>query len=122
MNIFGLPPIEIGAIIMFFIGFYGLITSNNVIKSIVFISILEMAVIIFWVSLGFRSGMVPPVRHFLYEDLAYVADPLPQALMITAIIIGMSVTAANIVMLITLVRKIKSTDWDVIKEKSAEQE
>jgi len=121
MNILGLPPIEIGAIIMFFIGFYGLITSNNVIKSIIFVSILEMAVIIFWVSLGFRSGMVPPVRHFLYEDMAYIADPLPQALMITAIIIGMSVTAANIVMLITLVRKVKSTDWDILK-KSAEQE
>ena len=107
---------------MFFIGFYGLITSKNAIKSIVFVSVLEMAVIIFWVSLGFRSGMLPPVRHFLYEDMLYVADPLPQALMITAIIIGMSVTAANIVMLITLVRKIKSTDWDVLKEKSAEQE
>jgi len=107
-----LSPIEIFALIMFFIGFYGLITSNNVIKSIVFVSILEMAVIIFWVSLGFRVGIVPPVGDFLLTtpDIAYIADPLPQALMITAIIIGMSVTAANIVMLITLVRKVKSTD------------
>jgi len=121
MNILGLPPIEIGALVMFFIGFYGLITGNNVIKSIVFISILEMSVIIFWVSLGFRSGMVPPVRHFLEYDLAYIADPLPQALMITAIIIGMSVTAANIVMLITLVRKVKSTNWADLKEKSTEE-
>ena len=113
-------PIELFALIMFFIGFYGLITSKNVIKSIVFISVLEMAIIIFWVGLGFRAGMVPPVQDFLEFDMAYVADPLPQALMITAIIIGMSVTAANIVMLITLVRKVKSTDWDTIKTKSAE--
>ena len=117
-----LSPIEIFALIMFFIGFYGLITSNNVIKSIVFVSILEMAVIIFWVSLGFRVGIVPPVGDFLLTtpDIAYIADPLPQALMITAIIIGMSVTAANIVMLITLVRKVKSTDWDVLKSKSTQ--
>jgi len=113
-------PVELFAIIMFFMGFYGLITSKNVIKSIVFVSILEMAVIVFWVGLGFRIGMVPPVQDFLYTDMDYIADPLPQALMITAIIIGMSVTAANIVMLITLVRKVKSTDWDVIKAKSAE--
>ena len=117
-----LSPIEIFALVMFFIGFYGLITSSNVIKSIVFVSILEMAVIIFWVGLGFRSGMVPPVGDFLATtpDIAYIADPLPQALMITAIIIGMAVTAANIVMLITLVRKLKTTDWDVLKAKSAQ--
>jgi len=121
MNLSDISAIEIFALIMFFIGFYGLITTKNVIKSIVFISILEMSVIIFWVGLGFRVGMVPPVQHFLEADMAYIADPLPQALMITAIIIGMSVTAANIVMLITLVRKVKSTDWDVLKEKSAQE-
>ena len=113
-------PVEMFSLLMFFIGFYGLITSKNVIKSIVFISVLEMAVIVFWVGLSFRMGMVPPVRDFLYTDIEYIADPLPQALMITAIIIGMSVTAANIVMLITLVRKVKSTDWDILKAKSAE--
>ena len=124
MNLSEISAIEIFALIMFFIGFYGLVTSKNVIKSIIFVSVLEMSVIIFWVGLGFRVGMVPPVRHFLYENMAenmvYIADPLPQALMITAIIIGMSVTAANIVMLITLVRKVRSTDWDVLKEKSTE--
>jgi len=121
MNLSDISAIEIFAFIMFFMGFYGLITCKNVIKSIIYITVLEMAVIIFWVGLGFRVGMVPPVGRFLYEDMAYIADPLPQALMLTAIIIGMSVTAANIVMLITLVRKVKSTDWDVIKEKSAEE-
>jgi multicomponent Na+:H+ antiporter subunit C len=105
---------------MFFIGFFGLITGRNVIKSILFISIMEMAIIIFWIGIGYRAGMVPPVGRFLTEDIAYIADPLPQALMLTAIIIGMSVTAANIVMLITLVRKVKSTDWDTLKAKSME--
>jgi len=112
--------IELFALVMFFIGFYGIITSKNVIKSIVFVSVMEMAIIVFWIGLGFRIGMVPPVGEFLEHDIAYIADPLPQALMITAIIIGMSVTAANIVMLITLVRKVKSTDWDTIKSKSME--
>ena len=111
---------ELFALAMFFIGLYGLFVTNNVIKSIVFVSVLEMAVIMFWLSLGFRAGILPPVQDFLYEDIAYIADPLPQALMITAIIIGMSVTAANIVMLITLVRKLKTTNWDQLKIKSAE--
>jgi multicomponent Na+:H+ antiporter subunit C len=112
--------IELFALIMFFIGLYGLFISKNVIKSIIFVGVLEMAVILFWVGIGFRIGMVPPIQEFLYGDMAYIADPLPQALMITAIIIGMAVTATNIIMLITLVRKVKSTDWDTIKGTSSE--
>ena len=117
MNI---PIVELSAIIMFFIGFYGLLTGKNVIKSIVSICVMEMAIIIFWIGIGYRAGMVPPIGKFLSEDITYIADPLPQALMLTAIIIGMSVTAANIVMLITLVRKVKSTDWDALKASSVE--
>ena len=117
---FNFSTIELFALLMFFIGLYGLFVSRNVIKSIVFVSVLEMAVIMFWLGLGFRAGIVPPVQDFLYEDIAYIADPLPQALMITAIIIGMSVTAANIVMLVTLVRKLKTTSWEKLKSKSME--
>lgn len=117
----GLTAIEVFALAMFFVGLYGLFVSKNAIKSIVFVGVLEMAVIMFWLGIGFRHGIVPPVQEFLQEDAAYVADPLPQALMITAIIIGMSVTAANIVMLITLVRKLKTTEWDELREGSAGQ-
>ena len=113
--------VELFALLMFFMGLYGLFISKNVIKSIIFVGVLEMAVILFWVGLGFRIGMLPPIQDFLYEEMAYVADPLPQALMITAIIIGMAVTATNIIMLITLVRRVKSTDWDTIKAASIEE-
>ena len=113
--------VEWFALLMFFMGLYGLFISKNVIKSIIFVGVLEMAVILYWIGLGFRIGMLPPIQDFLYEEMAYVADPLPQALMITAIIIGMAVTATNIIMLITLVRRVKSTDWDTIKAASTEE-
>ena len=114
--------VELFALIMFFIGLYGLFISKNAIKSIMFVSVMEIAVIMYWIGIGFRIGMLPPIQEFLSEDIAYVADPLPQALMITAIIIGMAVTATNIIMLVTLVRKVKSTDWDTIKEASLEED
>ena len=112
--------IELFCIAMFFIGFYGLITSKNVIKSIVFIGVMEMAAIMFFLSIGFRRGILPPIGVDLNPE--HVADPLPQALMITAIIIGMSVTAVAITMLMTLFRRHKTADWDMIKKKSTETE
>jgi len=115
----GFGTVGFFAVVMFFISFYGLIASRNAIKSVVFIVLMEAAVIMFFLGLGFGEGIRPPIGRNLGVD-DFVADPLPQALMITAIIIGLSVTAINITMLITLCRSLKTTDWDVIK-KSGEQ-
>ncbi|MCL2170721.1 MAG: cation:proton antiporter subunit C [Defluviitaleaceae bacterium] len=113
--------IEIAAIAMFFIGLYGAIITRNMIKSIIFTVLMESAVIMFFLGLGARGGLLPPIG----ENLAYydnLADPLPQALMITAIIIGLSVTAINIVMVISLFRKHRSTDWATVRKASMENQ
>ena len=108
--------IEIISIIVFFIAFYGLISGRNAIKSIIFIGLMEIAVIMFFLGLGFEWGLPPPIG----QNLENTADPLPQALMITAIIIGLAVTAVNLTILISLCRQSKSTDWDSIQKNNTE--
>ena len=108
--------LEICVVIMFFVSFYGLITGKNAIKSIIYIGLMEMAVIMFFLSLGYESGIMPPIG----VDLKNVADPLPQALMITAIVIGLAVTAVNLTMLISLCRQSHTSDWDVVRKKNME--
>ena len=108
--------LELFAILAFFISFYGLITSRGVIKSIISISVMEVSIIVFFLSIGFASGMKPPIG----QDIINAADPLPQALVITAIIIGVALTAVNLTMLISLSRQYGSTQWDVLKSKSSE--
>ena len=103
--------VEVFAIIVFFISFYGMISSNNIIKTIASIGIMEIAVIMFFLGMGFLDGMKPPIGL----DMEYVADPLPQALVITTIIIGITVCAVNVSMLITLCRQLKAVDWDIIE-------
>jgi len=108
---------EILAIVMFFASLFGLITSKGVIKGIVSIIIMEIAVVMFFLSLGFSSGALPPIGNDMGPN---VADPVPQALMITAIIIGVAVTAVNMTMLIALSRQFKTTEWDILKKKNME--
>ena len=111
--------IEIAAIVVFFIAFYGLITHRKMIKSVVCTIVMATAVIFFFLGIGFRSGIMPPIgEEFPYVE--QVADPIPQALMITAIVIGVAMTTINITMLTSLFRKYKTTDWDVAKQKSLE--
>jgi len=108
------PPLaEIVSVAVFFLGFYGLIASKNIIKSIVSILLMEMAVVVFFLSLGYFDGIRPPIG--LQMEAAAVADPLPQALVITAIIIGLTVSAVNLTMLISLYRECKTTDWEIAK-------
>ena len=111
--------VELFCIILFFVSFYGLIVSKNIIKSIVFIVLMETSVIMFFLSFGFQTGILPPIGQNL-QYVEIIGDPLPQALMLTAIIIGMSVTAVNIIMVISLYRKYQTTDWDTAKAKSLE--
>jgi len=113
-------PAEIIAVIMLFIGFYGLITTRNILKSTIFLIFMEVACIMFFLSIGYREGIAAPIGQNLegLESFEMVADPFPQALMITAIVIGLSVTTIMLVMTITLIREFNSTDWDVIKTKA----
>ena len=113
--------VELSSVLVFFTGFYGLIASNNAIKSIASIGIMEIAVVMFLLSFGFFPGIRPPIGPDITNvSAAEVADPLPQALVITAIIIGIAVTAVNLTMLISLVKQYKTADWSIIKRKNKE--
>ena len=108
--------VELITIIMFFIALFGLITGKSVIRGIISILIMEIAVIMFFLSIGYSSGILPPIG----DVSGSVADPLPQALVITAIIIGVAVTAVNLTMVIALYRKFKTSQWDILAKKSME--
>jgi len=108
--------VEVYSVIMFFIGFYGLITSKDIIKSIASLAIMEMAVVVFFLSIGYHDGILPPIG----PTMENVADPLPQSSVITAIIIGLTVSAVNITMLISLYRQWKTADWDSMKKQNKE--
>ena len=116
--------LDIFAVALFFISFFGLITSRNIIKTIIFILTMQTAVIMFWLGLGARLGTIPPIFEYYgyVEDLSAVADPLPQALMLTAIIIGIAVTAINITLLNALFRKYKTVEWKAMEDVAFEDE
>jgi multisubunit Na+/H+ antiporter MnhC subunit len=80
-------------------GIYCLLTKRDLIKIIIGICFLEHAVNLFWISLGYREGGTAPivtpgeVPHTAeWAPLVPLVDPLPQALILTAIVIGLGTT------------------------------
>ena len=85
--------------ILILIGFWGLLSQKNIIKIIVSFTVLETGVNILIVSLGWMRGRTAPIIDDSVEQLANhnvlnsIVDPVPQALVLTAIVIGFGVTA-----------------------------
>lgn len=98
---------EIGAIVIFFIGVYGVIARRNITKTVISIGIMEAAIILFFVATGGAGSSSAPI----YSDTT-AADAVPQALMITAIVIGIAVTAVALTMFIYLYHKYGTTNWE----------
>ncbi len=95
--------------VLFFIGVFGLIARRNIVKSIISIGIMQTAVILFFVTINFERGSLPPIGA--PGMIERMADPLPHALMITDIVIGVGVTAAALTMFIHMYHKYGTTNW-----------
>lgn len=105
---------EITAIIIFFIGIYGIIARRNIVKTVISFGVMETGVILFFIAGGFGSDKAPILADT--GDIAAVADPIPQALMITAIVIGIGVSAVALTMFINLYHKFGTTNWEKARE------
>ena len=88
-------------ILLFVLGVWGMIRKDNLIKKIIALNIVNSSVIILFVYLGSLSGSEAPI---LFKQIKSIVDPLPQALMLTAIVIGICITALALTMVLKLHR------------------
>ena len=79
-------------LIIFSIGLYCILVKRNLIKIIIGIGIVEYAVNLFFILIAYRIDARAPI---LAKDqiIINMVDPLPQALVLTAIVIGLATTA-----------------------------
>jgi len=100
------------------IGVYAVVAKKNVIKIIVGVLILDYAVNMLLVLVGYRAGGKAPIleRGQTGEALAQSAvDPLPQAMVLTSIVIGLGITALMVAMAIRLYERYGTFDMDRIR-------
>ena len=113
--------ISMFAIILFFISFFGVLFSNNIIKSIISVLIMQTATVLFWLTLNVNDAA--PEAPIIYDpalldNLQSIADPVPQSATITAIIIGFAVSAIVITMFNAMCRQYGTADWEAMERLS----
>jgi multicomponent Na+:H+ antiporter subunit C len=90
------------ATLLLLIGVYGMLMKPNLIKKLMAMNMMQVAAIMFYISLAAKTGGTPPIEiHGLTDVQAYV-NPLPHALMLTAIVVGVSTTGVALALLIRI--------------------
>ncbi|ASA77320.1 MULTISPECIES: NADH-quinone oxidoreductase subunit K [unclassified Thermococcus] len=81
-----------GAIALILVGLYAILVKKNLLKVLIGLSIMETGVNLLLISVGYVSGRSAPI---LSEGIGpnQAVDPIPQALVLTAIVIGVATTA-----------------------------
>ena len=100
--------------ILFLVGLYGVITRRNLVKIAVSLSIMEISTFLFFALVCYIDGGVAPIVDPADPVKVYV-DPLPQALVLTAIVIGLATTSMLMAVIIRLYRKYGTFDIREIK-------
>jgi len=111
--------------LLFVIGLYCVLVKKNMVKIAIGILVMEYAVNLFLIMLGYRQGGVAPIVEKSQFDSATAqviagfvdnsVDPLPQALVLTAIVISLGSLALIISICIRTYEKYGTFDITEIR-------
>lgn len=108
------------ALVLLLVGLYVVVAKKNLIKIVLGVAIIEYAVNLFLVLLGYRTGGAAPIRTPQETDAAAFAaaavDPLPQALILTSIVIGLGCLALLVSLAVRLHERFGTFDSTRIRE------
>ena len=108
-----------GGVGLILIGLYMVLAKTNLVKIILGLSFLDTGTHVLLVAIGYVRGRTAPIFSEGMAETTPVVDPVPQALVLTAIVIGVGVLGLALALAIQVyrhhgtldVRKIKSLKW-----------
>ncbi|EMA12697.1 MULTISPECIES: cation:proton antiporter subunit C [Haloarcula] len=95
------------------IGLYMLIESRNLVKKVIGMNIFQTGIFLFFITLAFRTGGNPPI---IKEGGGPYVSPLPHVLILTAIVVGVSLTAVALALIIRIYTEYGTLDEDKLKQ------
>jgi len=96
------------------LGFFGIIFKKNLVMKIISMDVMSTGVIAYYVLIASREGFFTPILA-QGKDVAY-SDPVPQAVILTAIVIGFSIQALMLVGVMKLAKNNPTLETSAIEE------
>ena len=103
----------LAAMLLVAIGVYGVIASPNLVKKVVALNVFQVGIFLFFISAGYVAGGAPPVAG--HGD-ATLVSPLPHVLILTAIVVGVSLTAVALALIVRIYAEFGTLDEGTVRE------
>lgn len=87
--------------IVLMVGFYAVIVRNNLIKKLLGLAIFQSAVFLMYITMDKVEGGTAPIIQEGVTDQIF-SNPLPQVLILTAIVVGVSTTALGLAIVVRI--------------------
>jgi multicomponent Na+:H+ antiporter subunit C len=107
----------VASAVLFCVGLYAVLTQRNLIKIVMGLSLMEASTYLLMVSLAYRAGSTAPVllsppQGMSPDQLAAgnVADPVLQNFCLTAIVIGVALSAVFLTVVVRIAQHYRSLD------------
>lgn len=95
---------------LFFIGCYGITQSRHLIHTVLCLTVVQSSTYILLLSAGFRANAGAPIFSTSVPPGTTVVDPIVQALTLTDIVVGATVTAMLLALTIQIHRRKGTVD------------
>lgn len=107
-------------ILLMMIGLYGIIAKKNLMKKIIGMSILQTAIILFFISIGAKKNATIPIIEHGHDSIhtviqaTHFINPLPHVLMLTAIVVAVATLGVALSLIIRIYKEYKTLEEDEI--------
>ena len=101
-------------LILLFLGLYGMIVSNNYMKKMMAMNVMQVAVIFFYLCFAQKDGGMIPILNGITTDPNAYINPLPHALMLTAIVVSLGTTGVALALLMRIKEAYGSVEEDEV--------
>ncbi len=102
------------AIALILVGIFGTVINRNLMMKVISLEVMNVGAVMLFVAMSYTPGSFPPI----HLEVSRMADPVPQAVIITAIVIGFSILSLSVSVvseLVEITRRERSDDMERLK-------
>ena len=108
----------VGVVVLVAAGLYLVIGDRNLVKKVIGMNLFQTGVFLFFITSAAVEGGHPPV---IEEGVETYVSPLPHVLILTAIVVGVSLTAVALGLIVRIYSEYGTLDEDAIAKVIADE-
>jgi len=110
------------AVLLLVIGLYTILSSHNLFKKLLGLSIFQVSISLFYISVGKVSGGTAPILigDSTQGEVLY-SNPLPHVLILTAIVVGVATLSLGLALLVRIHNAYGTIEEDEVSAKDRNQ-